>query len=323
MAAPFVYHRTVAFGECDPARIFFSPRAVDYAVEAVEVWFEEVLGVTWANLISRHNLEVRFVRTECDYKRSLAAGHVVHVRLAVLKVAHDSFILGATGDLGPAEQSFSATLEIGFVDRDSGAFIPIPERFRELEHSYRARCGDNISLADVEKRALVTSVPARRNDGDLIPKSLSGAVPFVRQRRVRYGECGISGNIYPPKLVECAVELVGEWYEWCLGISWLEQCTRKRGAPFVNIRCEYLRPISVGQTITMEVRIPRLGNTSIGYEILGFDENGVPCFESQMAACYITEESGSYRPTPFPDNLRSRILAYQEACQGDKKAVNT
>ena len=45
MTTPFIYHRRVAFGECDPARIFFAPRAVDYAVETVEVWFNEVIGV--------------------------------------------------------------------------------------------------------------------------------------------------------------------------------------------------------------------------------------------------------------------------------------
>lgn len=321
MAAPFIYHRTVAFGECDSARTFFSPRAVDYAVEAVEAWFEQVLGVTWADLICRHNLEARFIRTECDYQRSLVAGQGIHVRLAVAKADPLSFVLSAKCELWPAEPSFSATLEIGFVDRASGAFIPIPERFLELICSYRVQCGESIPAAD-EDRAVANPVTARGDDEDLIQMSLRGAVPFMRRRRVRYGECGISGHIYPPKLVESAVEVVGEWYESYMGISWMEQCIRKRGVPFVNIGCEYLRPMALGQTIAMVVRIPRLGNASIGYEVKGYDESGLPCFESRMTGCYISDERGYPQPIPFPDDLRSRVLAYQDACQGGKKAVN-
>jgi 4-hydroxybenzoyl-CoA thioesterase len=317
MTAPFIYSRTVAFGECDPARIYFAPRAVDYAVEAVEAWFVEVLGVSWGDLFSSHGLEARFISTDCEYKRPLVAGQVVQVRLAVVTTCQNSFVLSAAGVLGPDEISFRVGLEIGFVDCDSGMFIPIPEKFQELIQSCRTHFMNSDSGA-AESSELLVHVPLRTVDEGWLPVSRSGLVPFTRQHRVRYGECGISGKIYPPKLVECAVEAVGEWYESCLGISWLEQCIRKRGTPFLNIRCEYLRPIVLGQTITMVVRIPRLGNTSIGYEVKGYDESGAPCFESQMAACYISEESGSPRSYSFPNDLRSRILAYQGACQGDK-----
>ena len=46
--SPFVYPRRVAFGDCDPARIFYAPRAIEYAVEAAEAWSE--VGVATADL---------------------------------------------------------------------------------------------------------------------------------------------------------------------------------------------------------------------------------------------------------------------------------
>ena len=153
-----------------------------------------------------------------------------------------------------------------------------------------------------------------RDDAYLLSLRQRAAAPFARQWRVRYGDCGVSGTIYLPKLVECAIERLGEWYEWCLGISWLEQNIRKRGVPFINIRCEYLRPMTPGQVIDLVVRIPRLGRSGIGYEVIGCDDQGRPCFEAQIAACYISEENGPYQPTAFPDELRERIIAYQQAC---------
>jgi acyl-CoA thioesterase FadM len=148
------------------------------------------------------------------------------------------------------------------------------------------------------------SVPSRR------PVT---APHFTRPRRVRYGDCGASGDAYAPRVVEWAVEAVGEWYEEQLGISWLEQCIRGRGTPFLAIRCAYLRRMEPGRLITMAVSIPRLGKASIGYAVVGRDERGEPCFEADMSACYITEEGGPRRSMPFPDDLRARILAYQAA----------
>jgi acyl-CoA thioesterase FadM len=68
-----------------------------------------------------------------------------------------------------------------------------------------------------------------------------------------------------------------------------------------------------GRLITMAVSIPRLGRASIGYAVVGRDERGVPCFEADMSACYITEEGGPRRSMPFPDGLRERIHAYRAA----------
>jgi acyl-CoA thioesterase FadM len=312
----FTFERRVGFGECDPARIFFSPRAADYAMEAVELWYDSVLGVSWGDLVKRHDLEARFLSMECDYLRPLTAGQVIQVRVSVVEMAGSTITLRATAELGPDEPAFSVCLVTCFVERSHGGAIPIPEVYRERVESYRRRCADPAAVVAGKGRA--KEVPVR-DDSYLLSLRRKAAAPFTRQRRVLYGECGVSGTMYLPKLVECAIERLGEWYEWCLGISWLEQNIRKRGVPFINIRFDCLRPISSGEMISMVVRIPRLGKASIGYQVIGYDDKGEPCFDAQMAACYITEESGSYQPIPFPDQLRQRIIAYQNACDSHER----
>lgn len=308
----FIFERRVGFGECDPARIFFAPRAVDYAVEAVELWYDAVLGVSWSDLVNLHHLEARFLSMDCDYKRPLVAGEVIRVRVSVTGIDGDTFTLGAAAELGPGEPAFQVTLVMAFIERDQGEAIPIPPHYRERIESYRRRFCE--TPAAVEGKSRAGRLPVR-DEAYLLSLRQRASAPFTRQRRVLYGECGVAGNMYLPKLVECAIERLGEWYEWCLGISWLEQNIRQRGVPFININCQCLRPMLPGESITMVVRIPRLGKAGIGYEVLGFDGQGRPCFAAQVAACYISEESGSYQPTPFPDDLRERIVAYQNACE--------
>jgi acyl-CoA thioesterase FadM len=308
----FTFERRVAFGECDPARIFFAPRATDYAVEAVEAWFDAVVGVSWTDLVMRHGLEARFTRLECEYRRPLTAGQVIRVRVSVQEVDDASFTLGAAAELGPGVLAFQVRCVMSFVARADGNVVPIPAAYGERMEAYRLRCADGAAAG--AGTAWSEPVP-KRDEAYLSSLRRKAAAPFVRQRRVLYGECAVGGTMYLPKLVECAIERLGEWYEWCLGISWLEQNIRKRGVPFLNIQCECLRPMVPGQVITMVVRIPRLGNASIGYEVIGYDDRGEPCFHTQVAACYISEESGAYEPIPFPDELRARIRAYQNECE--------
>ena len=47
---PFSVRRTVIWGDCDPAGIVYTPRVLDYAMEILEAWYREVLGVSWLKL---------------------------------------------------------------------------------------------------------------------------------------------------------------------------------------------------------------------------------------------------------------------------------
>src|ERR1700745_1954631 len=96
--APFLHRRRVGFGDCDSSRVFFAPRAFDYAVEAVEAWYDAVLGGSWSDLVTRHGLEVRIYSAQCAYLRPLVAGQVLLLRIDVVDVGHNSFTLSVVGD---------------------------------------------------------------------------------------------------------------------------------------------------------------------------------------------------------------------------------
>ena len=45
--APLIVRRIVKFGETDAAGIVYTGHFLDYALEAFEVWFRHVVGLTW------------------------------------------------------------------------------------------------------------------------------------------------------------------------------------------------------------------------------------------------------------------------------------
>ncbi|GLI39290.1 acyl-CoA thioesterase [Geobacter hydrogenophilus] len=299
----FTYRRKVDFGDCDSARIYFTPRAVDYAVEAVEAWYGDVLGVSWPDLLQGHDLDVTFVRMGCEYFRPVIADQTVYVRVRATAVDRSSVTFSAAGEDDSGGVFFRATLVAQFSAGRNRAPVPIPPRYRE-------RIEACLEQADGEPGTV-----AQRICGEPFPSRVqSDGVPFTVRRRVAYGDCTLSGTVYAPRLLNYAVEAAGEWYRETLGISWREQCILQRGAPFREVWCERLAPLVPGQVITMAVGIPRLGKSSIGYEVAGYDDRGEPCFHAEMSACYISEETGSFKVIPFPDDMRSRILAYQALC---------
>ncbi len=90
---------------------------------------------------------------------------------------------------------------------------------------------------------------------------------------------------------------------------------RKRGTPFLRITGECRRPVVPGEVVTFSVGVPRLGRSSIDYAVTGYGDDKEVCFDAFMSACYISEESGTPKSIPFPDEMRGRIEAYQANCE--------
>jgi len=314
---PFTVQRRIAWGDCDPARIYYTPRAVDYAVEAVEAWFEAALGISWVELAEQYDLEATFVHVACDYLRALVASQMVDLQVWVTRVEHSSVNFTVVGEVSGGVPGFIARLEACFVERKQAATVRLPATFRQRIETYRDQCGSP------------TSIPKSGNRSELMPgheaevsitddagySCLSaGTVPFARQQRVRYGDCTASGHVYPPRVFDYAVEAVGEWYEALLGLSWMDLVwKRQQGAPFVAVRCEFLQSMVPGQTMTVAVWVTRLGGASVEFAVVGCDAKGTPCFDARLAACFI--DQNGFKTMRIPEEFRTRIQAYQADCE--------
>ena len=68
IADPVHVHRVrVGFGDCDPAGIVYFPRFFHFFHEAMETWFDEVLGLPYAEMIGGRGLGFPAVHTEADF----------------------------------------------------------------------------------------------------------------------------------------------------------------------------------------------------------------------------------------------------------------
>jgi YbgC/YbaW family acyl-CoA thioester hydrolase len=136
-APPLVVRRAARWGECDPAGIVYTPRFLDWVIEAVEAFFATVLQVSWLDLRRSHGLASPMARVSLDFKRPVAAGDEIDIELEVARVGRTSLTFAITGRRR-SEPCFTAEVTTVFVDKAADAPTPIPDLLRERAARFRA-----------------------------------------------------------------------------------------------------------------------------------------------------------------------------------------
>ena len=132
---PFSIKRVVQWGDCDPAGIIYSPRVFDYAVEAVEAWNRQVLGLSWTELNSEMGMGAPMVRAECDYLHPPQPDQEVELAVLIERLGHSSLTYLVRG-FGGGRDYFQVRLVTCFVARPEFKSAEIPRRLRQRIAAY-------------------------------------------------------------------------------------------------------------------------------------------------------------------------------------------
>ncbi len=139
-ACPFSVTRTVKWGECDPAGIIYTPRVLDYAMEALEAWFREVIGVPWLTMNREMGMGVPTVRAEMDFLAAPAPDQDIVTDLRVESLGRASITFLVTGRDGTGREFFRVKLVSCFITRPAFKPTAIPGDFRERIAAYQEAC---------------------------------------------------------------------------------------------------------------------------------------------------------------------------------------
>lgn len=73
----------------------------------------------------------------------------------------------------------------------------------------------------------------------------------------------------------------------------------------VESQCKYLKPLAYPEAITAGLRVGKLGNSSVRYELGLFNSNGELCAEGYFIHVFVTKADN--KPTPIPQGIRSKL----------------
>ena len=145
--APLVVRRIVKFGDTDAAGVVYSGNFLDYALEAFEVWFRQVVGVTWQQ--QQHDIGVGTPAVAChlEFARPLRSGDILDIAVLIDRIGRGSYTARTVGRNEAGQEVFVGMLtfaSIQFADRKP---VPLPALYRERMTAYVAACGGAPGMA--------------------------------------------------------------------------------------------------------------------------------------------------------------------------------
>jgi 4-hydroxybenzoyl-CoA thioesterase len=137
-------------------------------------------------------------------------------------------------------------------------------------------------------------------------------VVFTRERLIRFSHCDPAGIVYFVNFFDMVGGVVEDWFREAVGLAFQEMHLKRRvGFPIVNTGCEFFRPAHLGDTLTLELAVAKLGRSSIEFRVRGSvasDEKF--CARHKVAMVSLD----TFRPLAIPQEMRTKIEGY--LCQG-------
>ena len=133
----FYSERLVRFSYCDPAGIVFFPQYFIMFNGLVEDWFNQGLGLDYANYITEHRLGFPVVSLNCNFVAPSRIGERITLGLRLEHIGKSSLKLSVTCSY-KGEERVRANLVLVAMDLDQAKAMPVPEELRLLMTGFQA-----------------------------------------------------------------------------------------------------------------------------------------------------------------------------------------
>ena len=132
MTAAFIWKRRVGFGDCDPAQIAYTGRIADFALEALDAFWDDLLdGKGWYDMNIRQGFGMPFVRMEFDFTAPVTPGPLLSCSVTPERVGSTSVAMQLEGTQD-GSLCFRAKFVSVFADLAQRRKIPVPDDVRAM-----------------------------------------------------------------------------------------------------------------------------------------------------------------------------------------------
>ena len=140
--SPLTYdrRRTVEWGDSDPAAFINSPRAFDFAVECIEGYYRDVLGLSFVGLLEQRRMGAPVVHARCDFKATVRESDTVDLILSIDRLGTSSVTWHVDAFLD-GKPVFEVWMVSSYIRLADGRPVPIPDDFYSRMEPYLRQPG--------------------------------------------------------------------------------------------------------------------------------------------------------------------------------------
>lgn len=131
---------------------------------------------------------------------------------------------------------------------------------------------------------------------------------YIVPSEIMFRHCDPAGIVFYPRYVEMLNDTIEHWFKHYLNVDFNAlHLERKLGIPVVSLNVEFKSPGMLGEAITKELSVEKLGRSSVSLKIALKDAEPpkTPKLEARMTIVFMnldTQES-----TEIPADIRERI----------------
>jgi 4-hydroxybenzoyl-CoA thioesterase len=126
---------------------------------------------------------------------------------------------------------------------------------------------------------------------------------------VRFGDCDPAGIVFYPRYFEMFNNLVEEWCAAGLGSSFRNLVIeRGLGLPAVSIQTDFIATSTLGDKLTAQLSVLKIGSSSLTLAVLLMGEGGDVRVRATMVVVLIDIKKAS--AVRIPDPMRERIAPF-------------
>ena len=133
---------------------------------------------------------------------------------------------------------------------------------------------------------------------------------FCINHIVRFSEIDAAGIVFYPRYIEMISASIEDWFAGPLGISFKQMhLDGDAGIPIVDLHCRFFAPSRLGDDLTFEIKVSKIGRSSVDLEI------DVRCddemrFETRLTFVHAKRHGSEWKSEPLPDDLREKMSQF-------------
>ena len=131
MSGRFSHTIKVRWADCDPANIAYTGTLANFALEAIDAWWEEHTGSDWYKMNIERNIGLPFVHMSIDFIFPVTPKHLLECQVKLIKLGTNSIRFAVQGYQN-STLCISGEFVEAFVDAKAHKKTPMPDELREL-----------------------------------------------------------------------------------------------------------------------------------------------------------------------------------------------
>lgn len=155
---------------------------------------------------------------------------------------------------------------------------------------------------------------------------MMAAASFRNTVRVRFKDCDAAGIVFFPRYFEMLNDLVEDWFREALDWPFERMHGADHaGVPTADLQCRFVAPSRMGEVLTRELAVTRLGSSSCTLRVcfLGAEADRRADLRVEFSQRLVCVDTARMAPRPFPAPVREAMARFVDEAAEAASATAT